>query len=57
MLHDDLAPKSSLTTESPAPQDAADYIKAGPGTWQPLSLVTRRVVGRIRVPGDGEQAS
>ena len=52
---DSVAPQPSSETEPLAPQDAADYVKAGPGSWQPLGLVLHRVIGRLYV--DEDQAS
>ena len=49
--HKHLAQKPSAKAEASALQDATDYIKTGPGTWQPLGLVIRRVIGRIVVEG------
>ena len=41
--------KPSPETESPSPEDAAGYVKAGLGTWQPLGLVLQRINGRLLV--------
>ena len=42
-------PRNTPNAEPPAPQDAANYVKAGPGSWQPLGLVIERVLARLPV--------
>jgi hypothetical protein len=38
---------TSTSTEPAKPQDTAEYIQAGPGSWQPLGLVIERVIAQL----------
>ena len=53
----DVAPKQNPDTEPTSPQDTADYVKAGPGTWQPLGLVIQRVISRLSAVDGGGSTS
>ena len=50
--YDDLARTPSPETEPPAPQDSPEYMRTGPGSWQPLGLVLQRTIGRLHVDDD-----
>lgn len=50
--NDSVALKPRIDPEPPTPQDAGEFVRVGPGSWQHIGAVLERVKGRMLVPGD-----
>lgn len=52
-----LASQFDSETNVPAEVDRNEYVRIGPGSWQPLGVVLARVVKRLHIDGAEDAAT
>ena len=48
-----VALQPNLDPEPPSPRDTAEYVRTGPGSWQHIGAVLRRVIDGLHVVDEG----